>query len=236
MRHTIWGLAMLLLLPVGTAQAEPSPYIGVTGAVSRTEVTNGGANTSPSGFVNRGNGYNVSGGFSFHVGMDHLYQFTPEVSLRGELELRKNTDDKFSSPSFPGFPPPLGAEKYNIAHESYGGLVNLYVDYRLPENPLSLYAGGGAGIYKHDVSVYDSTIRGSKDSAEFAYQLGVGGMYHYNDDVRFTIGARYLDSGSSNIALFDPAPSGNLSLDYESIEVLAGVHVTFDKVAGLFNR
>ncbi len=211
---------MLFLLPVGTAWADTAQEAAKPAQLrAKTE----------------------GGGLSFHVGMDQLHQITPHKDLRGELELRQSGDNKLSSASFPGFPSPSDVEKTALQQdayqpESYQDIVNLYVDYRLPENPVSFYAGGGLGLLKRDASVEGAVGRTGKNTPELAYQLGFGGMYHHNDSVRFTLGARYLDKRTGDTVMLDQNANAALANEQQSVEVLAGVHVSFDKVAGLFSR
>ena len=220
MRHAFCGLAMLFLFPVGAACADTAPE-SAKPVPSRTKVD--------------------GGGLSFHVGLDQLHQITPHKGLRGDLELLPSGSTLLSSASFPGFPSQPAIEKPALQQdayqpEAYQDIVNLYLDYRLPENPVSFYAGGGLGLLKRDASIDSSAGRTGRNTPELAYQLGFGGMYHHNDSVRFTLGARYLDKGAGDAAMLDQNANAALANEQQSVEVLAGVHVSFDKVAGLFSR
>jgi opacity protein-like surface antigen len=98
--------------------------------------------------------------------------------------------------------------------------------------PLTVYAGGGAGLGFHDVETTDVNVRGDDSGMEFAYEIDAGLGYALTESVHWSVGWRYVDLGTASMDLIDTTgqPRGNFDLDLDAHEFTTSLRFTFWRV------
>lgn len=133
-----------------------------------------------------------------------------------------------------------GADPFFTEATAWTVMQNLWVDVPLHDavgslfgrvpilEPLSFYAGGGAGLGINDVDTTDNVSSGSETRYGFTWQAGAGFGYSFTDLVTFSMGYRYQDLGSIDMTLFDNSgPIGRFELDLAAHELTTGLRVRF---------
>lgn len=227
----VFGLAAA---PARAADLYLSGRLAVSGATGDT----GGATSF--GFAPSGSDSDSSpvwgGAFGLELGLDEPAQSAdwsvPDWKLRLELEALGGRDYELRTE---------GADPFFTEATAWTVMQNLWVDLpmrgavsalfgRVPVlEPLSFYAGGGAGLAIHDVETTDNVSRGSETAFNFTWQGGAGFGYAFTDLVTFSMGYRYQDLGRIEMNLIDTAqtPVGRFELDLAAHELTTGLRVRF---------
>jgi len=160
----------------------------------------------------------------------------PDWEVRTEVEHLRGRDAELATPSFNPF------DTYRVDAQSWTvmGKVRLDVPLRTPVRalfgrvpafePVSFYAGGGAGIGVSKLSVNTGVLSGKDDDRQqFAWQ-GIAGIgYDLTDRVKLSLGYRYLGLGEAKARLLDStgADRGHYKIDLEAHEFTASLAVRF---------
>ena len=160
----------------------------------------------------------------------------PEWEVRTEVEYLAGRDAEIATPSFSAL------DSYRVDAQAWTvmGKVRLDVPLRTPVRatlgrvpflePLSIYAGGGAGMGFSKVNVNLSGVATGKDDRErFAWQALAGFGYELTERVKLSLGWRYLGLGESHTRLTDVTGTdqGRYSIDLEAHEFTASLGIRF---------
>ncbi len=133
---------------------------------------------------------NTIGGALF-VGYDFYPKF--DLPLRAELEytLRSDFHSEFSA----------GNVSADYKFNAQTLLANVYYDFH-NSSAFTPYVGAGLGFgfLKESIDVNIGTLGAddSRSATTFAWQLGVGVAYAFNDNLSADLGYRYISYGTSN--------------------------------------
>jgi outer membrane protein OmpA-like peptidoglycan-associated protein len=192
MRKTAWtGAALAATLATGAAAGAEGPYGGVDGGGNYSrDATYAGDSSYDDGTIGA-----VGLGYRFASG------FRPEL----ELAYRENGQSTPSSPE----------------SEAQTVMANLWYDLRLPFLAPSVSPHVGLGAGTADVSFAGIPgAPGIVDERVAAYQAGVGVGWDATPQLAFSLGYRYLESESMQVA-------PGLATRYRSDAVLAGLRFAF---------
>lgn len=206
-------------------------YVGGAYSHSWTDIDTGGFNTAGT-FTN----FDCTGttigtrtcddsddasGASVFFGINNIFSFNDSVSVRGEIEYNYRQGGDYVTGSFPGAPVP--AFLYSTSVSSYHtGFVNAYLDFKLPDMPVTLYVGGGLGASRTKVTTTDFVVAGTASDTSFAFNAGGGVKYEAVPGVEVFGDVRYVDLGSTNVPLVGGA-AGNYTVDHHSTEIRIGL-------------
>jgi opacity protein-like surface antigen len=160
----------------------------------------------------------------------------PDWEVRTEVEYLTGRDAEIATPSF------APNETYRVDAQSWTVMAKARLDVplrtpvraafgRVPFlEPLSIYAGGGAGMAFSKMNVSGpGAVTGKDDIERFAWQALAGFGYDLTDRVKLSLGWRYLDLGSPHTRLEDTTGTdqGRYSIDLEAHEFTASLGVRF---------
>lgn len=168
----------------------------------------------------------------------------PDWEMRAEIEYLGGRDAELSTPSFNAIEP----YRSDIESWSLMGKLRLDVPVRTPVRallgrtpflePLSIYAGAGAGYAFTDLAVNTAVLFGGDKTEELAWQALAGIGYQLNDRVKLSLGWRYLDFGSAKAQLYDTAGinRGRYRIDLDAHEFTASLSVWFWRLPPLLGE
>ncbi|MBO6634154.1 outer membrane beta-barrel protein [Parvibaculum sp.] len=193
------------------AQAEGiEPYIGIGGSYMALSGDSGGFNTLGA-FSNVDSDDTTALAFRAVAGIGNLVSLGERLSLRGELEFVMPQTAKYETFSL--------APPYYANDDMIGGFVNLWLDIEVPElrEGTALFIGGGYGGFRHDFSVTDGVVTGTKSTDAYAYNLGGGIKTPIVQNLEAVLMTRYVDYGKIGANL-DGGASGDYNIDQTGVE------------------
>ncbi|MGH0030110.1 MAG: outer membrane protein [Myxococcota bacterium] len=171
-------------------------------------------------------------GRSIHVSGTEDFRF-PGWRTLIEAEALTGRDFRFSTPGSSSLTP------YNsdVTSTSLMGNVRLDVPVQAPMTalfgrlpmlePLTLYAGGGAGMGWNEIETSDTVNSGSDESFDLAYQFMAGVGYALSDTTHLSIGWRFYDLGEVETDLDGGPNPGNFSADVSAHEFTTSLRFHF---------
>lgn len=195
------------------------PYIGILGGITFLSDTDfQGSGIPPDSIVT------TSWNNGFHIGGVAGYRFSDYLRLEAELTYRQNNLDTLEA-SGPGFD--SVAQDGDI--KTVGFLGNLWVDIDLGQFPVVPYVGGGAGIGGAELQLAPVDLGSSgtflsnesETAFVFAYQLGAGIGYSFNEHITLSLDYRYFGTTDPDFRLIRKASAAykthnvGVSLRYE---------------------
>ena len=234
------ALVFVLLSSASQSAAEWKVYVQGGLGISGAEVeTSGRAGSAP---VTRLNGMDtdssplLDAAVGLEVPMDELVPREllstvrlPDWPVRLEIEAAGLREWEFSTVA--------GGEKYFTEVNATTVMFNSWVDVpllsiykpfqylfglgRQPNvrrwmEPVSLYVGTGIGLTAQmEIDGTSNVVTAQDDVVDFAWNVGTGFNYQFNDKVRLAVGYRYLGLVEPEIDTRGPfAPGGNDKVDY----------------------
>ena len=213
-RNLILALALLIaLIGAVDVQADDGVYIELSPGIS----------ILPSSDIS-GEGLNGKAKFDapfFVIGGAIGYQFDNGLRVEGNVSYRKNDVDKITS----------GGITLSGEGEVSGTAVmaNLYYDIDLGV-PFSPYVGFGIGVAVVDVDSNKSAnvLIVNDSSAEFAWNVMVGGTLAISDIVDLSLGYRYVGITYPKLdATLVEVGTGTIKAEIEAHEIVLGIRYNF---------
>lgn len=156
--------------------------------------------------------FELDSGLAF--GMAAGYDFGNNVRVEGEIAYQKNDLDRAT----------LGGESAGLTGDisGLGFLLNGYYDF-VNESVFTPFITGGLGFTKVDVNDFKIVISDdppeSHDDTVFAYQIGAGVGYAFNEKVTFDVKYRYYGTSDPEFE--------TVTAEYSSHNFYAGVRFSF---------
>ena len=94
-------------------------------------------------------------------------------------------------------------------------------------DPLTIYAGGGAGVGWNDIKTTGPVDLGDDTSWDFAYQIMAGFGYQLTDTVHLSLGWRYLDLGDIDLDSNCGGVDCSFEADVTAHEVMTSLRFEF---------
>ena len=156
-------------------------------------------------------------------------------ALRGEIEFGPRRDYELSTSG------PLGPGSVLGAHIKARTLMgDFWLDFPI-HRELSGYAGFGVGVAGASISAgdrgYPNDYWGSRKEREFAFQVGAGFEYPLLENLRVSLGYRYVHLGGYEADLVNDSgnDTGRVEVDLASHELLVGLRLSFDILPSPFD-
>jgi len=191
----VFSLVFLLITPPVHAGAGEGPYITLTGSLNMYEdmdLTNLDTNLDPV-ITGWGSYLKTDTGFGFNHSIGYI--FTNKFSMEVEFS---SQGGKFGRACSSAGCAEGQKSKLDGDIETKSFLANA-IHYFNSEEPLSLYAGYGAGIAFHE-----ATLEGFDDGAEttLAYQFKIGIDLQLNQHIDLLTGYRFLATDQADFGFF----------------------------------
>ncbi|MEQ8193965.1 MAG: outer membrane beta-barrel protein [Rhodospirillales bacterium] len=153
-------------------------------------------------------------------------KFKNGFRFEGELSYRQNDIDKFTSVNAGGTTISLGSGLSGDGDvSSFGFMLNGAYDFMAGKkwSPFIMAGIGGAHLSINDASVAGVALADDSTTV-FAYQVGTGINYNFNDKIALGISYRYFGTADPS---FSDSTGAEFESEYSSHSVLAGLTFSF---------
>ena len=234
-------LTLALIGPVASALAQELNSLYITPKILYTKQKGDmtGGNWVQNGW-NKGvlSGEDDDTNFGFGVALGNDFSYSSSLPIRGEVEYVYHGDAGFKKGPSVVFGTPGGGDARVASHEfdvkAHSLMANAFYDFNI-DSIITPYVGGGIGV-SYMKTNYKAHINGtgpatsvsvSNNNWDFAWNIGGGAVYQFNDTMALDVGYRYFDLGTAEPGKVNTADyKGSPKVDYTAHELSVGVRFT----------